>query len=204
VPATDLAHGGSMSCTSSRTFTQAEIEAGSFALTGTAAAADVANAVAFSPVTVTLPNHPALSLTIDNALCDSPAPNNYAGSTVTCNDAVLLKNDGNVRVAIGTIEGASGTTVVSCDPEVTASPPTVLAVAGEITCTISKVTNQADYEAGSTALDVQVTGVDAYGVNATIDGVAITAAATASLTKTRTARLSIAHTPATSLTAVGG
>jgi hypothetical protein len=204
VPASALAVGDSISCTSTRTFTQGEIEAGSFQLTGSATAADVINSVTSSSITVTLPNSPALSLTISNSACSNPTPDNYASSTIACSDAVLLKNEGNVRVAFGAIQGASGTTVVSCDPVVTASPPTVLEVNGEVTCTISKATNLADYETGSTALNVQVTGVLANGVNTTIDGVVITAAASAGLTQTRTARLSIVHTPTTSLTALGG
>jgi hypothetical protein len=171
-------------------------------LNGEATAADVDNPVVFS-ITVTLPNRPALSLTIDNADCGNPTPDNYAGSTITCSNAVLLKNEGNVRVAIGAISGSSGTTLGSCTPALSGAPAAVLEVNGQVTCTITKATNQADYEAGFTALDVQVTGVDAYGVNNTIDGVDVTAAATASLTKTRTARLSVEHTPATSLTALG-
>jgi hypothetical protein len=175
VPAATLGFGESVACTSTRTFSQAEIELGSFQLTGTATAADVTGTIAFDPITVTLPNKPALSLTIDNSTCGNPSPTNFAGSTVTCTDAVVLTNEGNVRVAITAIQGVSGTTVVSWNRTVTASPATLLAVGEQVTCTISKSTNQADYEASFTALDVSVTGVDANGVNATIDGVPITA-----------------------------
>ena len=175
VPATELSFGGSITCTSTRTFTQAEIEQGSFLLTGSASAADVTPAAAFTPINVTLPNWPALSLTIDNSTCDTPvAADNFAGSTITCNDAVVL-NEGNVRVAITGIQGVSGTAIVTCSPPVSASPATVLEVGGNITCTISKLTSQPDYEASSTALGVTVTGVKANGVNDTIDGMAITA-----------------------------
>jgi hypothetical protein len=170
-----LNFGAAIECTSTRTFSQDDIEAGSFQLTGAATAADVPGSVTFPPVIVTLPNNPALSLTIDNVTCGDPTPTNFADSTVTCTNAVMLTNDGNVRVSITAIQGNSGTTVVSCTPAVTASPATVLGVAGSITCTISKVSNQADYEASSTALGVTVTGVTANGVNDTIDGVDITA-----------------------------
>jgi hypothetical protein len=206
VPAATLVHGGSIACTSTRMFSQDEIELGSFELTGYATAADVAGNVAFSPITVTLPNRPALSLTIDNSTCGDPSTTNFAGSTIACNNAVVLANEGDVRVAITAIEGVSGsgTTVVSCDPALASTPPTVLAVDGSITCTISKVTDQADYEASFTALDVIVTGVDANGVNATIDGVPVTASSEKALVQTRTARLSLEHTasPAT-VTTVG-
>lgn len=175
LPAATLAFGSSILCTSTRTFTQDEIELGSFHLTGTASATGVP-AIAFTPINVTLPNWPALSLTINNSTCDTPtSPENFAGSTITCTDAVVLTNEGNVRVAITGIQGVSGTAIITCSPPVSASPATVLEVGGNITCTISKLTSQLDYEASSTALGVTVTGVDAYGVNDTIDGVAITA-----------------------------
>jgi hypothetical protein len=180
VPASELAHGGFVVCESTRAFTQDEIEIGSFILQGTASAADLTN-LAMPSISVTLPNQPALSLTIDNSFCGPPTSTNFAGSTVTCTDAVVLSNEGNVRVAISAIQGAAGTTVDSCTPAVTA--PTVLAVGGQITCTISKVTNQADYEASFTALDVVVTNVVANGVNNSINAAEVTASSQKSLVK---------------------
>jgi hypothetical protein len=170
VPVATLAHGGFIECTSTRAFTQDEIEIGSFVLTGTASATDVTN-LAMSPITVALPNQPALSLTINNAVCGAPATTNFAGSTVTCANAVVLTNEGNVRVAISAIQGVSSTTVDSCS----VTGPTTLSVDGQITCTISKVTTQADYEASSTALDVKVTNIVANGVNTSINAAEMTA-----------------------------
>jgi hypothetical protein len=170
VPAATLAHGGFIECTSTRAFTQTEIEAGTFVLTGTASAADNPN-LAVPTITVALPNQPALSLTIDGSKCGAPATTNFAGSTVTCTDAVVLSNEGNVRVGISAIQGVSGTTVDSCS----VTTPTTLAVDGQVTCTISKVTSQADYEASSTDLDVKVTNIVANGVNTSINAAEITA-----------------------------
>lgn len=99
-----------------------------------------------------------------------------AGSSVTCADAVTLGNQGNVRVHVEGIVGTNGATA-TCIPTL----PATLEVNGSVTCTLSKVTTQADYENAYTAVGVVVYGVAANGHNHTIDGVNLTAVGVAEL-----------------------
>jgi hypothetical protein len=94
LPAT-IEHAAQLVCSASYNFDITAIEAGSMYFAGTA----FATSVSAVPITVALPNvtvanTPSLTFVVDAAVCSDPAPDNFAGSTVTCTSAVELTNTG--------------------------------------------------------------------------------------------------------------
>lgn len=72
---------GVVTCQSTYTFTQDEIEAGDLLLSGHAAAAALGTDATLDSITVAVPNYAELLLTLDNATCIAPTagPDNFAG-----------------------------------------------------------------------------------------------------------------------------
>lgn len=129
----------------------------------------------------------------------------FAGNTVTCTDAVVLENTGNVEVNVGSIAGTSGTDVVACDATVpTAGSPLLVRVGQVVTCTVSKMTSQADFDASSISLSVTVDEVVAKGRNNSIDNQAITRTLTKALTQERTIRVELLAVTSADVDAKGG
>jgi hypothetical protein len=99
-----------------------------------------------------------------------------AANPVVCGNALTLTNTGNVRIDVTSIAGPAGVTVTSCTPAIpTAEAPLTLSQAGgsspSIVCSLSVVSNQADYEASSINFTASATGVTAKGRTAAITGV---------------------------------
>lgn len=92
-----------------------------------------------------------------------------AANPVVCNNALTLTNTGNVRVDVASIAGAAEVTVSGC------TGPFLLDQAGgtapTVTCSLSVVTAQPDFEAATIAFEATASGVVAKGTNAVIAGV---------------------------------
>jgi hypothetical protein len=106
-------------------------------------------------------------LTSGFATAVSRAP---AANPVVCNNALTLTNTGNVRIDVTEILGdTADITVSGC------TGPFVLDQAGgaasSVTCSLSVVTTQPDYEAGTIAFSATASGVVAKGTNAVITNV---------------------------------
>jgi hypothetical protein len=99
-----------------------------------------------------------------------------AATPVVCGSALTLTNTGNVRIDVTSIAGPAGVTITSCTPAIpTAGAPLTLSQTGgaspSIVCSLSVVTNQADYEASSISVTASATGVTAKGTTAVITDV---------------------------------
>lgn len=98
---------------------------------------------------------------------------NYAGSTITCPNALTIKVVGsNVRVDVTNIRLTDNSSLINCSPALVT--PKVLdptnPSATAITCSVvSPVLTQYDYEAGNLTWGVVAEGVVARGGNASLD-----------------------------------
>ena len=154
-PGTVLAAGAQMTCTTTYTLTQADVNAGSVANTATATGMDPGGSPVTSPessASVTAAPAPGISLV------KSASPSDQASFTVgqVITYSFLLTNTGNVSLTgVGVIEGAfTGSGSLSAP----SCPGTVLAPGAQMTCTASYTLTQADVDAGTVRNTATATG----------------------------------------------
>ncbi len=188
-PAT-LAPGATITCTATRTVTQADVDSGSIANTATINALDPTN----NPVsktagaTVTPSNTATLSLTKSA----SPATGVVAGDLVTY--TITGTNTGAVTLHnVGVADPMPGLSAISCTP----AAPAVLAPNATITCTATRSVTQPDVDAGSITNTATINAL-----TPTNNPVSKTAGAT--VTPSKVATLSLAKTASPNTGVVAG
>lgn len=138
-PSTALDPGQDMTCTSTYTLTQADVNAGKVINTATATGTPAEMppvTSAPSSATVTIPARPAITIG------KTASPGTFDGAGATIRYSYLVANTGNVTLAgVTVIDGHPGLSAVSC-------PSAALGPGEHMTCTASYVTTEADVRAG--------------------------------------------------------
>jgi uncharacterized repeat protein (TIGR01451 family) len=135
-----LEPGDSLTCTGSRTVTQADLDAGSIANTAEASGKDPAGATVSAlsaTATVSAAQSPHVTIT------KSAGRTNYDAAGQVVEYTLVLTNDGNVTLHDAQIEDAL-LSALTCAP----AQPATLPPGGELTCTGSHTVTQADLNAG--------------------------------------------------------
>ncbi len=138
-PATTLAPGASTTCTATYTTTQADLDRGGIANTGTATAAPPTGPAVTAESSLDIPatQHPAISL----AKTANPTTFSAPGTVITY--SYTVSNTGNVTLtSVGVTDPMSGLSTMNC-PNVTS-----LAPGDSVTCTATYTTTQDDVDRG--------------------------------------------------------
>ncbi len=152
-PATTLAPGASTTCTGSHTVTQADLDAGSIintaSVTGVSPGGTLLPPTGSDTVTVPVTQRGLLSI------AKSTTTSGYTAAGQSINYGFLVTNIGNVTM----------TAITVTDPIVTsvACPVATLAPAASTTCTGSRITTQADMDAGTVVNIASVVGTPPSG-----------------------------------------
>jgi uncharacterized repeat protein (TIGR01451 family) len=162
--AASLAPNATVTCTSTYTVTQADVDTGSVTNTASAFGKDPSGGTTTSPAsTVKVPATASPALTVVKTA--SPTTVTKAGNAVTF--SYLVTNTGNVTektVAIteGAFTGSGTLSAVTCPGGATS-----LAPAATVTCTATYAVTQADVDAGSVTNTATATGIDPAGATVT-------------------------------------
>ena len=179
-PAT-LAPNATISCTATRTVTQADVDAGSIVNTATIAGLDPAN----TPVSTTAGATVTASTAATLSLTKTASPNTgvVAGNVVTY--TFSGRNTGAVTLHnVGVSDPLPGLSAVTCTP----AAPATLAPNATISCTATRTVTQADVDAGSIMNTATIAGLTPSNAPvSTTAGATVTAAQSATLSLTKTA-----------------
>lgn len=153
-----LQPGAGMTCTSTYTTTQADVNAGQTSNTAGAAGEAPDNSIAADEDSLTIPGPtrtPGISLT----KTASPTTFTAAGQPITYTFGVL--NTGNVTLTGVTVtDPLTGLSPIACAP----AQPFTLAPGATVSCTATRSTTQADLDAGTRVNSATATGTSPTGV----------------------------------------
>lgn len=187
-----LAPGAAITCTATRSLTQANVDAGQVVNTATLAAADAL--AALTPVTaqatVTATRTPSLTMT------KTALPTNVSSLGQLVTYTMTARNNGNTTLTgVSIADPKPGLSALSCTP----TAPATLAPNDVMTCTATRATTQADFDATSNiANTATATGTSPLGTND------VTTTAGASVTVDRTSGISLSKSVQATLPPVGG
>ena len=185
---TNLAPGGSLTCTAERDITQSDLDAGSVlnSATATATAPEDRTLSVTDPAAVTVTQQPRLTLT----KTASPSTVTAAGDNVTY--TVVVRNTGNVSATnLAITDPLLGADGLACEPVDTSR----LAPQSDITCTGTRAVSQAEFDSGSLTNTATVNATGPDGATA-IPPVSDTATVTATRTPALTLAKSVTPTQA--------
>jgi uncharacterized repeat protein (TIGR01451 family) len=156
-PSTTLAPAAAETCTATYTTTQADVDRGSIANTGTASGTSPTGSTvtATSPLTIPGTRTPSIGLV------KSADANSYSATGVKITYSYKVTNTGNVTLtSVGVTDPAPRLTAITC-------PTTTLAPAASETCTASVTTNQTDVDRGHITNTGTATGTPPTGTAVT-------------------------------------
>jgi uncharacterized repeat protein (TIGR01451 family) len=186
-PVTTLAPAASTTCTATYTTTQADLDRGSIANTGTAVGKPPTGlpVAAQSSANISANQLPAITLT------KTPNPTSFSAPGAVITYSYVVTNTGNVTLnPVGVTDPMSGLSAINC-------PVATLAPNASTTCTATYTTTQADVDRGSIANTGTATGKPPTGPP-------VTASSSATVTATQSPAIAVVKSASVpSFTAAG-
>ena len=174
---TTLAPAAVETCTASYTTTQADVDRGSIANTGTASGTPPTGPAVTATSSVTIPGTRTPSI----GLVKTADANSYSATGIKITYSYKVTNTGNVTLtSVGVTDPAPRLTAITC-------PTTTLAPAASETCTASVTTNQTDVDRGHITNTGTATGTPPTGP-------AVTAQSTVTVTGVQTPSIGLVKT----------